>query len=71
MRFGLSQPNLLLHPTHRLGDGGQEAGGAVVEGAVHFMRQGEELVVALAGESRNLAECVGCSFPRFTSSDRC
>ena len=45
----LRQPNLLLHLTHRLGDDGQEAGGAVAEDAVDLMRQGEELVVALAG----------------------
>jgi len=45
----LRQPNLLLHLAHRLGDDGQEAGGAVAEDIVHFMRQGEQLVVALAG----------------------
>ena len=45
----LRQSNLLLHLTHRLSDDGQEAGGAVAEDVVDFMRQGEELVVALAG----------------------
>ena len=43
------QPNLLLHLSHRLGDDGQEAGGTVAEDVVDFMRQGEELVVAVAG----------------------
>ena len=53
--------NLLLHLAHRFGDDGQEAGGAVVQGAVHFMRQGEELVVTLPDESRSVfhAERVG------------
>jgi hypothetical protein len=49
MWCSLRQPNFLLHLTHRLGDDGQEAGGSVAEDVVHFVRQGEELVVALAG----------------------
>jgi len=35
------QPNLLLYLTQRLGDDGQEAGGAVAEDAVDLVREGK------------------------------
>ena len=34
----LRQPNLLLHLMHRLGDDGQQAGGAIAENVVDLMR---------------------------------
>ena len=47
--LALRQRTLLLRLTHRRGDDGQEAGGTVAEDVTDLMRQGKQLVVALAG----------------------
>ena len=52
--FNFRQTRLLLHPAHRLGDDGEEAGGDVAEGVICLMGKGEELVVMLSDESRSL-----------------